>query len=553
MPDYLIVNGREQKIAVTVKDGKKKLGTKNDYDQTITFVPDTAASAAENAEGTEVEKAKDAGTYNIEISMKNNYAGKVTIPCRMVEGKELLSKAKVTLPSNTLDYRDGTAVEFDDPTGIIVKLAGKVVPQKAEDGTTDNYRISYENNREVGTAKVVITAGENSKYVGSCSKTFSIKGVTFSTGTVEITGFQTKLPYTGKTVRQNVEITDKVSGEVLERNKDYNITYLKNLNAGKATMTITGLKKYSGTIKKTFTIDKAVLTTDMVQHKEMSVRQNRAGVTPDVEMIYEGKTLVRDVDYKLTYTGNKNTTSETKKAYINIVGKGNFKGSLNKAVELKIEPKSWDSNEITVEIPDMKYSSNKAEYKPNPVVYDNGVKLSKDKDYTVEYASNKKSDITEFTADGTFAPTGHTAQVIITLTGPDYTVTKAEASAAEESTESVDESKRTFTFRIIGKLISKAKISVKPDKVQYFSQYGTRPGKEDLIVTYENEPVTDDEYDIVSYSKNDKKGKATLVIQGKGQYGGTKKVTFTIKARDMKANFADAVKEIMATMMEVFE
>lgn len=553
VPDYLIVNGREQKIAVTVKDGKKKLGTKNDYDQTITFVPDTAASAAENAEGTEVEKAKDAGTYNIEISMKNNYAGKVTIPCRMVEGKELLSKAKVTLPSNTLDYRDGTAVEFDDPTGIIVKLAGKVVPQKAEDGTTDNYRISYENNREVGTAKVVITAGENSKYVGSCSKTFSIKGVTFSTGTVEITGFQTKFPYTGKTVRQNVEITDKVSGEVLERNKDYNITYLKNLNAGKATMTITGLKKYSGTIKKTFTIDKALLTTDMVQHKEMSVRQNRAGVTPDVEMIYEGKTLVRDVDYKLTYTGNKNTTSETKKAYINIVGKGNFKGSLNKAVELKIEPKSWDSNEITVEIPDMKYSSNKAEYKPNPVVYDNGVKLSKDKDYTVEYASNKKSDITEFTADGTFAPTGHTAQVIITLTGPDYTVTKAEASAAEESTESVNESKRTFTFRIIGKLISKAKISVKPDKVQYFSQYGTRPGKEDLIVTYENEPVTDDEYDIVSYSKNDKKGKATLVIQGKGQYGGTKKVTFTIKARDMKANFADAVKEIMATMMEVLE
>ena len=60
----------------------------------------------------------------------------------MVDGKELLSKAKVTLPSNSLDYKDGAAVEFEDPSKIVVKLNGKVVSQKAEDGTTDNYTIS---------------------------------------------------------------------------------------------------------------------------------------------------------------------------------------------------------------------------------------------------------------------------------------------------------------------------------------------------------------------------------------------------------------------------
>lgn len=552
-PDYLIVNGKEQKIAVTVKDGKKKLGTKNDYTQTITFVPDAAAQETEGAEGTVVEKAKDAGTYNIKITMKGNYDGEVTIPCKMVDGKELLSKAKVTLPSNTLDYKDGAEVEFEDPSRIIVKLGGKVVPQKAEDGTTDNYTISYDNNTEVGTASVVITAGENSQYVGSCSKTFNIKGMPFSANTVEITGFQTKFPYTGKVVRQNVELTDKASGEVLERNMDYSITYLKNLNAGKATMTITGLKKYSGTIKKTFTIDKVALTTEMVQQTEMTVQQNRAGVTPDVEIIYEGKTLVKDVDYKLTYTGNKNTTSDTKKAYINIAGKGNFKGSLSKAVELVITPKSWDSGEITVEVPDMKYNKSKARYTPNPIVYDNGKKLTKNKDYTVEYASNLKDDITEFTEDGALAATGHTAKVIITLTGADYAIPNAEAQVAEEDAEPADENKKTFEFRIIGKLISEAKVAIKADKTQYFSQYGTRPDKEDLTVTYKNEPVADEDYSIISYSKNDKKGKATLVIQGEGQYGGTKKVTFTIKARDMKANFADAVEEIMATMMKILE
>lgn len=363
---------------------------------------------------------------------------------------------------------------------------------------------------------------------------------------------QLALRETGKYIRQNVELKDKASGDVLEKNVDYRITYEKNLNAGKATMTVTGLKKYSGTIRKNFTIDKVALTADMVQQKEITVRQNRAGVTPDVEIIYAGKTLVKDTDYKLTYTNNKNTTTETKKAYINIAGKGNFKGSLQKAVELTITPKSWDSGEITVEVPDMKYSKNKAKYTPNPVVYDNGRKLVKNKDYTVAYASNLKGDITEFTEDGALMETGHTASVIITLTGPDYTVAKAEAPAAEDGAEPADESKRTFTFRIIGKLISKAKVSVKPEKTQYFSQYGTRPGKEDLVVTYENAPVTDEEYDIVSYSKNDRKGKATLVIQGKGQYGGTKNVTFAIKARDMKLNFADAVKEVMESVMEVF-
>lgn len=546
VPDYLIFNNKEQKINVIVKDGKKKLGTKNDYTQTITFIPEGAAAGTE---AVEVQKAKETGIYTVKIAMKNNYAGEVNIPCKVVKDKALLSKAKVTLPSNTLDYKNGAAVEFEDPSKIVVKLSGKVIPQKSEDNK-DNYTVSYENNREVGTASVVITAGEDSPYVGSCRKTFAIKGTTLSAGTVMIEGFQTKLPYTGKSIRQNVVLKDKSSGEVLERNSDYSITYQNNLNAGKATMTITGLKKYSGTIKKTFTIDKAALTTDMVQQKEMTVRQNRAGVTPDVEIIYEGRTLVKDVDYKLTYTGSKNTTSETKKAYINIAGKGNFTGNLKKAVELKIEPKSWDSNEITVEVPDMKYSKNKAKYTPNPVVYDNGKKLTKNKDYTVEYASNTKNDITEFTADGALAPAGHTAQVIITLTGPDYTVAKA---AAEEGTTPVDESKRTFTFRIIGKLISQAKVSIKPDKTQYFSQYGTRPGKDDLVVTYQGDPVKDEEYSILSYSKNDKKGKATLVIQGEGQYGGTKKVTFTIKARDMKANFADAVKDIMANMMEILE
>lgn len=531
-PDYLIYNGKEQKISVTVKDGKKKLSAKNDYNQTITFVPEGAES------GTVVEKAKEAGTYQIKIVMKGNYEGEVTVPCKVVKDKELLTKAKVTLPSNALDYKNGAAVEFENPAQITVKLGSKVIPQKAEDGT-DNYVITYMNNREVGTASVVITGVETGKYVGSCSKAFAVKGTPFSAKTIEITEFQTKLPYTGRTIYQNPVLTDKTSRAVLEKNVDYRITYANNLNAGKATMVLTGINKYSGTIKQSFTIDKVELTAQMLQQNVMTVKQNRAGVTPDVELIYDGRTLVKDVDYKLTYTNNKNTTTETKKAYISIAGKGNFKGNLKNAVELTIQPKSWDSGEITVEVPDMKYKPNTKEYKPNPVVYDNGKKLTKNKDYVIEYTLNKKEDIT-LTQDGQLPVNGHMANMIITLTGADYVVNAEDAQS----------SKQTFHFMIIGRLMSETKIALKPDKVQYFSQYGTRPGKDDLTVTYKGEEVKSDEYDIISYSMNDRKGNATLVVQGKGQYGGTKKVTFKINARGIQTNLAEALEKIMSAMME---
>ena len=530
--DYLIYNGKEQNISVTVKDGRKKLSAKKDYTQTITYVPDAAA------QGTEVQKAKEAGLYNIKIAMKGNYDGEVTIPCKVMTDKELLTKAKITLPSSALDYKDGEAVTFD-PSQILVKLGSKVVPQKAEDGTTDNYTISYRNNTEVGTASVVIQGIETGKYVGSCTKTFAIKGTPFSKKTIEISGLQTKLPYTGKALYQNPVLKDKQSGSTLEKNVDYKITYTNNRNAGKATMLLTGINKYSGEIKQTFTIDKVTLTAELLQQNALTVKQNRAGVTPDVALVYEGRTLVNGADYKLTYTNNKNTTTDVKKAYISIAGIGNFKGSLKNAVTLTIEPKSWDSQELTVEVPDLKYKANTREYKPNAVVYDNGAKLVKNKDYTIEYELNKKEDIT-LTETGTLPANGHVAKVIITLTGADYTVKSEDAQS----------SKKTVEFRITEKLISEAKVAVKPDKIQYFSQGGTKPGKEDLTVTYKNTPVADEDYTSISYEKNDQKGKATLVIKGNNSFSGTKKVTFTIKPRDMKANFKDAVAKIMSAMME---
>ena len=43
--------------------------------------------------------------------------------------------------------------------------------------------------------------------------------------------------------------------------------------------------------------------------------------------------------------------------------------------------------------------------------------------------------------------------------------------------------------------------------------------------------LDEQDYEIIGYENNVKKGKATVIIQGKGNYGETKKVKFTIKQK----------------------
>ena len=61
--------------------------------------------------------------------------------------------------------------------------------------------------------------------------------------------------YTGKTISPDFEVHQLFT--VLERGKDYKVSYFDNVNAGTASVIITGIGDYTGTITKTFTIEKA--------------------------------------------------------------------------------------------------------------------------------------------------------------------------------------------------------------------------------------------------------------------------------------------------------
>lgn len=61
--------------------------------------------------------------------------------------------------------------------------------------------------------------------------------------------------YTGKEMKPDVKVTD--NGEQLEAGTDYTLVYSNNVNAGTASVTVTGIGNYTGQLDRNFTITKA--------------------------------------------------------------------------------------------------------------------------------------------------------------------------------------------------------------------------------------------------------------------------------------------------------
>lgn len=411
-PEYLVwkTNDKEQTVSVTVKDGNRTLKKDKDYTLKITF--------NDNGTAKEVQKAGKAGEYTITVTPTGNYGGADKVAMLYVEKRTLLTKASVKLPSSRLKYNDGNPVEFDS-SKIVVKVSGKVVP-------ADGYEVTYENNVEVGKATVVITAKADSDYAGYVKKTFNITGIALNTRTVKIDDFVSSMTYSGRPTYQQVKLSAK-DGTKLVKNVDYTLTYSNNTNAGKAKVTITGKGKYSGKITKTYTIRKVTLIKEMLSSKVISVEQSKAGATPDVTLTYNDMQLVNGRDYTLTYSDNKEVTAEAK---ITIKGKGNYQGTLKNTVTFTIIPKSLQSDEIGVNVSDMKYNKNKKDYKPSVVVLDNNKKLTNKKDYTITYVGNMKEEVEAQLKEKGEA----TAQVIITaVEGSSYDTGSVETNSVTKT------------------------------------------------------------------------------------------------------------------------
>ena len=220
--ENLVYTGNELTQTVTVTVGGKELTKDTDY--TVTGLTGT-----------------EPGSYPVTVTGTGNYTGTVTKSFEIAKAD--ISSAAITYDAGPYGYtgkewKPEVAVSFNDA---------------ALTADTD-YTVSYENNINAGTAKIIIT-GIGDHFTGSTEKTFTINSAEISGCT-----FAPIADVTYNTKAHTPEVTVAISGRTLEADKDYTVSYASNIHAGTATVTVTGKGNFTGTASKTFTINKAGLT-----------------------------------------------------------------------------------------------------------------------------------------------------------------------------------------------------------------------------------------------------------------------------------------------------
>ncbi len=174
--------------------------------------------------------------------IKNYTIGNVT-------GELVVNPKSIAAPSVTInDPTDKTYTGSPCVQGVSVKDSEAKL-------TVDDISVTYENNINVGTAIIIYTGKNN--YTGEIRKNFKITEASITDDMIA------NIPsVTYNTRAHTPEVTVTFEGSTLEAGKDYDVAYTNNINAGTATVTVTGKGNFTGTASKDFAIAQAYLSVE---------------------------------------------------------------------------------------------------------------------------------------------------------------------------------------------------------------------------------------------------------------------------------------------------
>ena len=288
--------------------------------------------------------------------------------------------------------------------------------------------------------------------------------------------------YTGSLIAPNVTVT--CNDVELVKDTDYTVSYSNNKNVGTATISITGIGDYTGTITKNFNIvARGISDTTIGSIPNQTYTGNSISALPVIT--YNGATLTKGTDYTLTYSNNVNVGTGT----VTIKGQGNFKGTTSKTFSISARAMSDTS---VANVSSQTYTGNSIS--PLPTITYNNKTLKKDTDYTLSYSNNTNAGTATITITGKGNFTGTTSK------------TFSISARAMSDTSVANISSQTYTGNGISPLPT---------------------------ITYNNKTLKKDTDYTLSYSDNINAGTATITITGKGNFTGTTSKTFSISARAM--------------------
>ena len=576
-------NPKGIKAVPVVTDNGKKLVENRDY--TVNHVTLNTL----NAKNKNANSYVTPGKYTVEITGKGNYTGTRQITVTLADvAKEQILMSKVTVakvPDVTYDadFCEGNNAKGMTPALTVTYGSGKNKVTLYKEGDVNaagetvfaenaDYTVTWINNRYVGTATVVLTGTGKiledgtaiGTYFGEKRITFKIKGTALSANMVSWAdgSKNVSVVYNGEEQEPGVRVSlqKKVKGkdgkmvtqtttlreyDDYYKDGDYKVSYLKNVDAGTATVVITGVGGYTGTVKKTFKITQADLAAEGTEAKigvADSIPFAKNGAKPAIVVtakLANGNTvtLKEGKDFTVTYANNKAVSegknlTEKKLPLITVKGKGNFKGSVKQTFTITNKSLADAENPITVTVADVPANKSKGKFVSKPVVTDaDGVKLKEKTDYTLTYSLITEGGAVELdTKTGIVNEPGSIVRITITGVG-NY---QGEGSVL------------TADYRITEFDFKKVTVKVVPKTLPYTMKPVTLT-EDDLVITMkvgtgrqavveELKLITDgddtkDGYKIIGYKNNVNKGAAQVTLQGCGKYGGTKTVKFYIGTR----------------------
>lgn len=382
---------------------------------------DTTVAMAENG-GSTIRIMGSAGqetTITVTVPGDNNYnEGTFTYTLKI---SDKLSEIKYNVTGATTTY-NGQPQTIE--VNVSVPASGATVMYQDKDG---DYTLSeppaYTDVKDGGyPIKFQITAPGYNTVTGEATLTIEPKKITETV----IAGIAESYTYTGKEITFDDAISVHDEGVLLEKDKDYTITYDDNKEVGQGSVTITGRGNYKESVTKNFTIS-PVDASDLTASLDRTFgyyddsETNNATVT-----VTHGSHTVDSSEITLTVTREDSTTGpddyvkDGLKLTFNKAGiytihvevSGTHKGAFDLTYTLLPQDVASDDFQVATDPVDRVWTYDGENRAFGVTVTSGGTSLQKDVDFTLRYTylpyvgSQEESEYdpesTEFTEAGIY-------------------------------------------------------------------------------------------------------------------------------------------------------
>ena len=540
-------NGTTQEPTVVVRDATTHDLLTKDTHYTVNYTNNT-----------------NVGTASANVTGIGNYQGTATKPFKI--NPKTLTADMVQVTGYTLPTGDGFIYN-----GAIQKPAVMVADGSAM--TADDYVVVNNGGLNVNETsspyEITITGSNN--YTGTVTKTFSIQPLSIEDAAITLYQLPDKA-YDGTEKEPGVrEVV--TAANIVVPTVGYDVAYGNNINAGTATVTVTGKNNFTGTASTTFEIEKKAVNSSMITLSQENFNYTGELQKPTVTVSDKNGDTERITadDYTLTNDGG----IEVGNYKVKIVGKRNYKGEAEK--QYSIWEKDAVINHFTITLGEASVEYDGTEKKPSVTVKDGDKKLEAETDYTVVFSDNTNAGTATVTVTGKGNYTGtrnttfeitkkpltaamitvsgyttadgfiyngknQTPTVVVrdgtALKASDYVITNnggvnqgtyhAIITATGNYSGEFD-----YPYVIAKRSIEGAKVTLYELESYVYDGKAKKPGVKEVAF---GEDVIPTAGYAVAYSNNTDAGTASVTVKGQGNYTGTLTTEFTIERQSLTAD-----------------